>query len=184
MIFFSARQRAARNNAEAVYTATLSASRRPAFYLDFGVPDTLQGRFEMVALHLFAVLHRLMHDPGDDKDLARLVSEVFVDDMDSAFREMGVGDVSVPRRMKTLYGSFAGRISAYETALKEGGPALTEAVSRNVFPDGEADGQAERLAHYLEAAVAALRATPLSGVKRGDLQFPDPSVAMADGEAE
>ena len=69
-----------------------TAARRPALYLDYGVPDTLQGRFEMVALALFPVLNRLMHEPGDDPELARLVSESFVDDMDAAFREMGVSD--------------------------------------------------------------------------------------------
>jgi cytochrome b pre-mRNA-processing protein 3 len=121
MILFKSTRGRERAVAEEVYAACVMASRRPALFLTFGVPDTLQGRFEMLALHLFPLLHRLMHDPGDDPELARLISESFVNDMDAAMREMGVGDVTVPKRMKKLYASFAGRVSAYKTAL-QGGP--------------------------------------------------------------
>jgi cytochrome b pre-mRNA-processing protein 3 len=139
-----------------------------------GVPDTLQGRFEMVALHLFPLLYRLMHEPGDDPELARLVSESFVADMDAAFREMGVGDLTVPKRMNTLYRSFAGRISAYSGALRDGEGALAAAIDRNVFPDRSADRQALFLAQHAQAAVAALRAANLDALRRGEAPFPAP----------
>jgi cytochrome b pre-mRNA-processing protein 3 len=162
--------RARREAAGRIYAAVLAAARHPALYIGYGVPDTLQGRFEMVALHLFAVLHRLMHDPGDDPELARLVSESFVADMDGAFREMGVGDLSVPKRMQALYGSFAGRISAYESGLKD--ESLADAIQRNVFPDAAETGHALALAAYLTEAVAALRAVDMASLNRGDLPFP------------
>lgn len=173
-------RRAERDAAAAIYAAALAAARRPALYRNFGVPDTLQGRFEMIALHLFAVLHRLMHDPGDDQELARLVSERFVDDMDGALREMGVGDLSVPKKMRALYGSFAGRIRAYASALKEGPGALADAVARNVFPDdteGLSDDAVERnalaLAVNLRRAVEAMRTADLAELRRGALPFPE-----------
>ena len=151
MLLFSAQKRRDREAAEALYAACVAAARHPALYTAYGVPDTLQGRFEMLALHLFAPIQRLMHEPGDDPELARLLAERFVADMDAAFREMGVGDVTVPKRMKALYRSFAGRVSAYRTALGEGEAALVAAVSRNVFPDGEAEACALALDIALEA---------------------------------
>ncbi len=171
---------ARRDAARRIYAAARAAARRPALYIEYGVPDTLQGRFEMVALHLFAVLHRLMHDPGDDPELARLVSESFVDDMDGAFREMGVGDLSVPKRMQALYGSFAGRISAYERGLKDGG--LADAIQRNVFPDAAETDHALALAACLAGAVAAMRGADMASLHRGDLPFPAlPAAAGEEG---
>jgi cytochrome b pre-mRNA-processing protein 3 len=172
MFGISSSRRAERKAAERIYAAALAAARRPALYLNCGVPDTLQGRFEMVTLHLFPVLRRLMHDPGDDPELARLISEHFVNDMDGAFREMGVGDLSVPKRMKTLYGSFAGRISAYGSAVGEGQASLAEAIGRNIFPDAPQDDHAAALAAYLSAAVAAIRAADLAALRGGDVPFP------------
>lgn len=175
IMLFSARKRADREAAERLYAAAVTAARQPALYLAFGVPDTLQGRFEMMALHLFAVLHRLMHDPGDDPALARHVSESFVADMDDAFRGMGVGDVKVPKRMQTLYGSFAGRIGAYKAALAQGDAALAAAIGRNVFPNGADDRGAAALALHLKRAVEAMRGADLDALRRGDAPFPRPS---------
>lgn len=182
MFRFSMNRRAEREAASSIYAAALAAARRPPFYLHFGVPDTLQGRFEMVTLHLFAVLHRLMHDPGDDPELARRVSETFVDDMDGAFREMGVGDLSVPKRMRTLYGAFAGRMSAYQRAL--GGDevdALTAAIARNVFPDTDEPAHASALAAYLGSAVKAMQQADMARLRSGELPFP--VLAATKGEA-
>jgi cytochrome b pre-mRNA-processing protein 3 len=176
MRWFSDRGRRERAAAERIYAASVAAARRPQLYLALGVPDTLQGRFEMVALHLFPIMHRLMHDPGDDPELARLVSESFVADMDASFREMGVGDLSVPRRMNALYRSFAGRMGAYKKGVEEGDEALLDAVARNVFPVGSAEARALALKAHLAAAVAAVRAADLEAIRRGDLPFPEPSL--------
>jgi cytochrome b pre-mRNA-processing protein 3 len=179
MIFFSARKQSDRAAAERIYAACVAGSRRPALYREYGVPDTLQGRFEMLALHLFVVLNRLMHDPGDDPPLAQLVAECFVADMDSAFREMGMGDVTVPKRMNTLYRSFAGRVSAYRKALTEGEEALVAAIARNVFPDGPSDRYAAALARYLLAAVQDMRAAQLPEIRAGNVPFPPLATAGA-----
>lgn len=178
MIPFSTRARRQREAAERIYAASVAASRRPELYLTLGVPDTLQGRFEMVALHLFPVVQRLMHDPGDDPDLARRVSESFVADMDAAFREMGVGDIKVPQRMTALYRSFGGRMTAYKQGLENGEGALVAAVARNVFPDDAGPG-AEALAAHLRRAVEALRSTGMAELRRGDMRFPALSASEA-----
>ena len=170
MLSFSARRRAKRDTAERIYVACLTAARRPELYLSYGVPDTLQGRFEMVALALFPVLNRLMHEPGDDPDLARLISESFVDDMDGAFREMGMSDTAVPKRMKTLYSSFAGRMTAYREARGDE-IALTAAVARNVLPDAPEDERAQALAQYLKVATAAIAVADLAEIRRGEIPF-------------
>jgi cytochrome b pre-mRNA-processing protein 3 len=174
-MLFSSQKRRGREAAARLYAACVEAARAPALYREYGVPDTLQGRFEMVALHLFPLLHRLMHQPGDDPELARLVSESFVTDMDAAFREMGVGDVTVPKRMKTLYASFAGRISGYTKALGERDSALAGAIARNVFPDDPQDARALSLAARVQAALAALRDAPLAELRQGNAVFPVPA---------
>jgi cytochrome b pre-mRNA-processing protein 3 len=179
MVLFSRKQRGAREAAEAIYAASRDAARRPALFLAYGVPDTLQGRFEMMALCLSPVLNRLMHEPGDDPELARLVSESFVDDMDAVFREMGVSDPTVPKRMKTLYSSFAGRISAYRSALTDDG-ALTEAIARNVFPDAPVDARAAPLAGYLKAATRAVAAASIDTLRQGEIPFPEPDEPLEE----
>ncbi len=184
MFRFPFSRKAERDAAPRIYAAALAAARRPALYLHYGVPDTLQGRFEMVALHLFAVLHRLMHEPGDGPELARLISERFVDDMDGTFREMGVGDLSVPKRMQALYSSFAGRMTAYKQAIAGESGMLADAIQRNVFPDGPEPRHAEALAAYLRAAITAVRATDMAMLRRGALPFPAlPQPADAAGRA-
>ncbi len=163
-----------RKAAERIYAMSMEAARHPALFRHYGLPDTLQGRFESLTLHLFAVLHRLMHDPGDDPALARFISESLVAHMDATFREMGVGDTVVPKRMTALYQSFAGRIDAYKRACEEGDEALADAVGRNVFPDRREDRRASALASYLKTAVAAVREMQLDDLRKGASPFPEP----------
>ena len=98
MLLFSRRAARRAGGGGADLCRVPAAARRPALYLAYGVPDTLQGRFEMVALALFPVLNRLMHEPGDDPDLARLVSESFVEDMDAVVPRDGA---SATRRCRS-----------------------------------------------------------------------------------
>jgi cytochrome b pre-mRNA-processing protein 3 len=172
MLRFAQRRRNERDTADRIYAACVAASRRPVFYLSYGVPDTLEGRFEMIALALFPVLNRLMNDPGDDPGLARLVSESFVNDMDGAFREMGVSDTTIPKRMKALYRSFAGRIAAYGEAFRASEEALVAAVARNVFPDVQNEEGARALAAYVRKCVTAVGKVDLSTLRGGGLPFP------------
>jgi cytochrome b pre-mRNA-processing protein 3 len=94
---------------------------------------------------------------------------------------MGVGDLSVPKRMTTLYRSFAGRIAAYREASGKGREALKAAIARNVFPDGPAETHALALAVYLDTAVAALRSASTEDLRRGELPFPPIAPPQAEG---
>ncbi|HEX2257610.1 MAG TPA: ubiquinol-cytochrome C chaperone family protein [Afifellaceae bacterium] len=172
-MLFSPKRRRERDAAEALYRSVSEASRRPILYTDLGVPDTLEGRFESLLLHLFPVVERLRSGEDADPDFSRLVAEAFIADMDATLREMGVGDLAVPRRVKEMYGAFGGRFAAYAGA-KGDHDALAVAVRRNVFDDAAAAPEAVRLASYLQAAVADLASVPVTALKRGAPFFPDP----------
>lgn len=155
-----------------LYTAIVERSRTPVFYQSLGVPDTLDGRFEMLALHTFLVLNRLKRAEAEDKDLAQAVFDVFFQDMDESLREMGAGDLGVGRRVKAMAQAFYGRISAYETGLAEGTTALQAAIARNAYGTAEArPDQVLALANYLQSEVDRMAAGPLTELRAGRLTF-------------
>ncbi|WP_188409988.1 ubiquinol-cytochrome C chaperone family protein [Agaricicola taiwanensis] len=141
-----------------LHEAVVSQSRQPCFYLDYGVADSVDGRYDMLILHTFLVFRRLS-DGGEERRLAaqELCDRIFLD-LDRSLREMGVGDLSVPKRMKKLAQKFYGRVEAYDKALLEPDDiALAEALDRNVYRgDGTATPNAMRLASYLRTALKEL----------------------------
>jgi cytochrome b pre-mRNA-processing protein 3 len=153
-----------------LYGAIVAAARRPVPYASWGVPDTVSGRFDMIALHLFLVLNRLKGEAPDFRQ--KLVDEFFAD-MDRSLREMGVGDLSVGKKVRKIAESFYGRVAAYEKALAEGGTALAAALVRNVYPDGEPDGSGARLAAFVMTARAELQDQPASEIVAGTVRFPE-----------
>jgi cytochrome b pre-mRNA-processing protein 3 len=150
----------------------VAAARQPALYADYAIPDTLEGRFEAMTLHATLVLRQLnaMAPPGPElaQDLANAIFSHF----DATLREMGVGDAAVPKRMKSLAEAFLGRGVAYDRALRVGGPALAEALARNVYA-GRADGA--RLARFVEAARVALAQATFDVFADGPVPFPKPA---------
>jgi cytochrome b pre-mRNA-processing protein 3 len=155
-----------------LYGAIVAAARRPVPYARWGVPDTVSGRFDMIALHLFLVLDRLKGEAPEFRQ--KLVDEFFAD-MDRSLREMGVGDLSVGKKVRKMAESFYGRVAAYEKALAEGGAVLNAALVRNVFPDGEPDGGGARLAAYVLAARNVLQDQPSAAIAGGSVSFPEPT---------
>lgn len=157
----------------ALYGAIVAQARQAAFYTDFGVADSLDGRFDMVVLHVVLATRRLRRDaPAEHQALF----DLFVSDMDRSLREMGVGDLTVPKRMKVMAAAFYGRLEAYGSALDaRDADGLAEAIGRNVFPGAEPGGAAAALAAYVVATEDALAAAPLEAVLEGKLPFPDPA---------
>lgn len=151
------------------------AARRPSLYTGLGVPDTVEGRFEALSLHVILVLRRLGQLPPPAADVAQdLVDSVFMQ-LDAALRELGIGDMGVPKRIKKLGASFYARAGAYGAALDAGNrTALAAALARNVL-DGADTEAARPLASYVEAAAAALAAQDLDGLLEQGPRFPEPA---------
>lgn len=131
---------------ERLYQLCLSHSRNPELYAEYGVSDTLDGRFDSLCLSLAVVLHRLAQCKAEHKILAaeqsQQVFDIFCADMDLTLREMGVGDLGVAKRVKKMSEAFLGRLSAYRSALeKDDEPALADALRRNLFRQDDADTQ-------------------------------------------
>jgi cytochrome b pre-mRNA-processing protein 3 len=126
------------DNTEKLYGAIVAQARLPAFYLSYGFPDTLEGRFTVLALHLFAVLHRLRKDGPEGRALAQQLVDRFTKDMETVLRELGVSDTRIPKSMRRLAGSSQDLLTRYETAFSQGESALTAAIKgRATGRDGE-----------------------------------------------
>lgn len=156
-----------------LYGAAVAAARQPGFYRDLGVPDTLDGRFDLVGLHVFLVIRRLNAAPPTGPAIAQAVFDAMFSDMDTNLREMGVSDLVVGRRVKAMWEAFHGRSTAYEAALAEGEAALAEALLRNVWrgaPPASADAP-RHLARLVLRHAAALDAVPAEALLSGRLGF-------------
>jgi cytochrome b pre-mRNA-processing protein 3 len=154
--------------AHALYGEIVNASRAPAFFAAWGVPDTLDGRFEMIALHAFLALRRLKSAPGASAFSQELFDLMFAD-LDRNLREMGASDLGVGRQVKVMAQSFYGRIRAYERGLA-GEENLEEALKRNMFGTANpAPAQLANAAAYLRRQDAALARAPATALLRGEL---------------
>ncbi len=143
----------------------------PAFYTEYGVSDTFEGRFELLALHAGLVLRRLNAAEPPGPAVAQDLIDTIFGHLDADLREAGVGDITVPKRMKKLAEAFLGRSSAYDQALRQDPDALAAALARNVFA-GRGDGT--RLAAYVSMACRSLESAPLASLLSQSLPFPDP----------
>ncbi len=170
MISFPYRRSAEQSTFARLYGAIVAQARSPAFYRDYGVPDTVGGRLDMIMLHLVLLLARLRGESEAAAALGQDVFDAFCRDIDDNFREMGVGDLAVPREMRRVGEAFYGRAAAYEQALAAGDDDLVAALTRNVF--GRASPGARRLAAYVRETVRVLAAQ--SEFTRGKVYFPDP----------
>src|ERR1700692_2771432 len=126
-----------RGTIEAIYGMIVTQAREPLFYRDLGVPDTVNGRFDLLVLHLWMVLHRLKSMEGA-ADLSQALFDHFCDDMDANLREMGA--------------AFDGGAAAYDLALAAGGEPLAQALCKNILNGAEIE-KARQLAFYTEAAI-------------------------------
>ena len=159
-----------------LYGAIVAQARHPAFYQLYGVPDTVNGRLEMIVLHAVVLLSRLEAEGGPARRLGQAVFDHFCSDMDANLREMGVGDMAVPRKMKAIAEAFYGRKRAYEAAMAAPGTEeLVAALGRNVHGNAADAPGAERLAAYLREAVRGLAAVDGAALLRGHIEFPDPA---------
>ncbi len=153
------RKREMRDAADGLYVALVEQARAPWLYIDLEVPDTVDGRFDLIALHVWAAHRVLAAAEAPGPELAQRMVDTMFTDMDRGLRELGVGDHGIARRLKQMVGAFRGRFAAYEAA--EGREGLATALSRNVYRSEEPAAQADVLAAYAHELAARFAATPV-----------------------
>ena len=155
-----------------LYHAAAAQARTPDFYLA-GVPDTAIGRFELYTLHVVLLLHRMKGQGAQAAETAQALFDTFVSSLDDALRELGVGDLSVGKKMRKLGEAFFGRTRAYDAALSAlpHREELEALIGRTVF-DGVDAGAAPALTDYVVRAAALLQQTPLGDIVEGRPAWP------------
>ena len=172
-------------NIQGLYGAIVAQARSPIFYLHYGVSDSVEGRFELIVLHLVLVLRRLGAQeaaaaayqpvPGPGSAVGQRLFDAFCRDLDDNLREMGVGDLAVPRRMRQFGEAFYGRQAAYGGALGETDPQqLEKALARNILSEVAAGDKAVALARYVRATATQLATQPEDALIAGRVVFPSP----------
>jgi cytochrome b pre-mRNA-processing protein 3 len=163
---------APRGTIEAIYGMIVTQAREPLFYRDLAVPDTVNGRFDLLVLHLWLVLRRLRVTEGA-AGLSQALFDRFCNDMDDNLREMGVGDLTVPKRMQAFGEAFYGRTAAYDMALEAGDEPLAQALCKNIL-NGERIESARRLALYTKAVIEILAGQDEQALLAVSWKFPSP----------
>ena len=158
-----------------LYGTIVAQARAPAFYRVYGVPDTVNGRLEMVILHVVLFLRRLEGEGAQMRALGQALFDHFCRDMDASIREMGVGDLAVPRKMRSIGEAFYRRQAAYRSALAATDDAvLAQALEQHVFTGAARAEAASRLASYMREAVRRLARQDRDRFGRAELSFPEP----------
>jgi cytochrome b pre-mRNA-processing protein 3 len=180
-MFTRLKERAAlRRTSRNVYGSIVTQARIETFYRDWRVPDTMEGRLEMIILHVGLMLDRLALEGAGGLALGQAVSEAYIADVDDALRQIGTGDMGVPRRVKKAAAALRERRKAYAGALQANDRgALVDAVRGFVFvesQDDAASASASRaICDYMLQVAETLGALPSEGVLAGNVTFPDPS---------
>lgn len=158
----------------ATYIALVAASRNPYFYTTAQVPDTIDGRFELIVLHLFALQHRLQST--HQETFARYLSEAFFDDLDRSLRELGVFDTGIGKRIKRMGKAYHGRLQTYHAAFDDD-ILLRAALSRNLYGTiAEGDiALLDLMANYLRRCIQHLHDTDIAVILEGRYAWPTPA---------
>lgn len=173
------------SRAVALYGAVVEQARKPTFYTEMKVADTVDGRFDMIVLHLFLILNRFPKAERQNPVLRAMLEEHFAD-MDNSLREIGVGDLSVPKKIHRMIDALYGRFENYEKALGGSTPVedMCGALARNVYREETMEDPAnatglERLTRYVLEAQARLARQEPAAILAGTVEFPPPMAAEA-----
>jgi cytochrome b pre-mRNA-processing protein 3 len=179
------RRNPARDAAERAYRRVVAHARQPVFFIECGVPDTLDGRFELICMHAFLYLHRLRSEGKPGSAAGQLFFDAMFADFDRSLRELGTGDLSVGREIRQMAEAFYGRVRAYQRGLESGDRVLRAALERNLYGSVSPSPQrVETMAAYLHAEAARLRQRSTAELLAGALDFglPQPAAAVASGQ--
>jgi len=168
--FFKRRQR--ERAAYALYGALVAQSRQPEFYLHLGIADTVDGRFDMIALHAALVIRRVQGQPDDGPPTAQFLFDIMFADMDRNLREMGVGDLSVGKHVKRMAKAYYGRAAAYEEGLQGDEETLVAALTRNLYRKSEPEPwQVAAIAAYVRRSAELLAQQDYQALAQGTMTF-------------
>jgi len=160
-----------------LYGMIVAQARLPCFYREYGVPDTVDGRFDLLVVHLSMVLQQFELRDTKFRELGQGLFDQFCRDMDHNLREIGIGDLSVPKEMNRIGEAFYGRSRAYAEALaREGDDELAITLARNVFGASRpVQMGAFRLAAYMRRALSEVARLDADAALRGEMNFPNPA---------
>ncbi len=160
--------------ASRLYNGLVAHARQPEFYLSYGVPDSMLGRFEMICLHAFLLFRRLGQTDNAGRELAQNVHDLMFADFDRTLREQGIGDMGIGKRIKKLARNLYGRIDAYDKGLAGGATELSDALQRNLYASATAsDDEIAAMIAYMHDAIEHLDAQPTPALMSGQAVFPD-----------
>lgn len=174
MLTWLRQRRSTERISRALYGSSVSAARAPALYAELQVPDTLSGRFEMVVLHTFLVMNRLTAEGEAGRTLSQALAEAMIEQLDDDYRELGVSDVRVPKRVRQAAAAAYGRFEAYHASAEAGdAEALAAALLKNAYDGDEAfRGQARRLAAHVMTSAKHLAGQPAERLLGGEVSLP------------
>lgn len=155
----------------AVYAAIVAQSRQPVFYARWGVPDTVTGRFDMICLHMALLFGRLRSEGKQVGEFAQAVFDIFFKDMDRSLREMGAGDLAVPKKIQKMGSIFYALMTSINEAMDRGDRAEVEAVIRRNLFDGAETAAAAELTAYLFEEAERLRHQPTASIVGGKIEM-------------
>ena len=179
-MIYSTRRKSIREAAEAAYRQVVEQARQPVFFAEYGVPDTLDGRFELICLHAFFYLYRLKAERPRSAALSQAFFDAMFADLDRSLREMGTGDLSVGKNVKQMARGFYGRIRAYQEGIEGADSVLAGALARNLFGTvREAPPGIGEMAEYARATVRELARQSADELLRGCVRFPVPGAGGA-----
>lgn len=174
-MFFGLFRRRSRDAEHKVYCEIVAQARQPVFYRDFLVPDTLDGRFDLIVAHAVLFFRRMRGEGRDASEFSQTVFDLFFNDMDASLRELGVSDTRVPKKVKVMGEAFYGRADAYIPPIENADAVqLAEALGRNIYPDRAEPVAQRRLAYYILEAAKGLDGQSVKTLMQGHVEWPDP----------
>ena len=179
-MFRLSRRRPENDAALSLYRSLVEKARAPAFYSDFGVPDTVDGRFDMIVIHAMLVMRRLRGGGARADAVGQALFDLMFKDMDQSLRELGVGDMSVGKHIKRMAKAFYGRAEVHETALESAIAsgetlALENALRETLFRRAETTPHAlQAIAAYIQRADRHVGAQPIDRLIAGGVDFEIP----------
>jgi len=173
LLSFFRRENPAETAAIALYHSIVAQARSALFYSELGVPDSLNGRFDLIVIHAMLVMRRLRAEPQSEDDVTQALFDYMFKDMDRSLREVGVGDMSIGKHIKKMAKAFYGRAEEYENGMEQGDLPLAEALKRNLYRTSTpSTAQVAALGAYLLEADKALAGAASDAVMSGHLPWP------------